>query len=845
MNTTVRTLIFAALALLAAALPVAPPAHAQVTGTAGGASSTPSRAEIETGILRGSIPSGDYTAQVLFSIFPSLLGTSGAPNMSGGASTVGPETIAGIPTAKVVSTLPMIVGVFNICVLVLTIIILSYQGIVWVIDIGRTGKWDQDGGGFSSVWSPIRMALGLLLMVPVPGGPGWNAAQYAIATMAHAGYNGGLLVWEKAVALSGSNTRTPLIPPINPALPNTVALIGMGELCRLLVDGTERLSTDSQEALMIWRITQNAEEKKWRTAFNQAAKNPTARVFDGKCGEIILNREVTSRASNPRSAPILNPNVADAQARFAEMNFVAHDAAITATLGLAQRMGIRIVAALQRNDPDLQTRIGVEIEAFMRDGVITYANALQQTSSQILANLTSLRGREADFERMVSNAGWTNAGYFLLTYSNLSASAANVARVMPTVTGPRFDEMVGPRGRDFLHANATGGVLLAVRKEIARFVQPASSDWYMAATGQQSGVQGRGEGSAVGNAVSSAITSGSVSAASWMRRLLDPTVTGGGGWNPNPIATQIELGHTLINIALPILAIGAAAEIIPFGKTISSVGAGIAGFFTGGPATAAIAAASAGFAMTLAIPILMLGILYAYIIPMIVWAMWGIFVLGWVMLLVEAVLVASLWALSHARMDGNAGLTDHSKHGMGVIFSLVTRPAIGTIAIIIGLLIYTLIVTAASNAVYQYMIPSMTADNTFGPIGVIVVLGMVGLFQVALLIWILNLPSIISENLNAWLGMSAGPTYRTAESVGKITSMASGAGAAELTSTGGQAIKNAISAAGSKVKGSGADRGEAADSGNLRKQMRSDARGEAQAPMASSGPPTPRNGGNG
>lgn len=822
----VRTFLIA-LAILASALSFA--AHAQVQA---GSNSLPNRSEIETGILRGSIPSGDYTAQVIFSIFPSLLGTAYAPVTTGAASQM-PDEIAGIPTAKVVSTLPMIVGIFNICVLVITIVVLSYQGLIWVVDIGRTGKWDQDGEGFSAVWSPIRVAVGLTMMVPVPGGPGWNAAQYAIATVAHAGYNGGQYIWTQAVAFSGSGNRTPLIPPINPTLPNTVALVGMSELCRLLIDATEKNIRQTPDAIMVWRISETSAEKTWRTNFNPATRNPMARVLDGKCGEIVLAKQTTTQATNPRSTPVVNPSTRDAQRQFAELNFRAHDAAITALLGHAQAMSNRIVQALLANDPDLQLKIAMEIEAYMRNGTILYAQALQQTSAQILSNLTGLRGREADFERLVANAGWTNAGYFLLTYSNLGASAANVARVMPAVTGPRFDEMVGPSLRGFLDSNAAGGVLLAVRKEIARFVQPASSDWYKAATGEQSGVQGRGEGMFAG--LSDTMTRGTIGIAGFMRQLVDPTVTGSGGWNPNPIATQIEMGHTLINIAMPILTVALAAEIIPFGRTVSGVAAGVVGFFTGGPIGAAVggaAAAASGFALTLALPVLFLGILYAYIIPMIVWAMWAVFVLGWIMLLVEAVIVAALWALSQARMDGQSGLTHHGKHGIGVVVSLVTRPIIGTLAFILGLLIYTLFVTSTSNAVYQYMIPSMTADNTFGPIGLLVVMSIVGIFQIALLIWTLNLPNVIAENINAWLDMSAGPTYRTAESVGKIASMASGAGAAELVSTGGNALKNAAKSVGSRVAGSGADRSEEAAKNNLRNVR---AAGERQAPVASTG----------
>jgi conjugal transfer/type IV secretion protein DotA/TraY len=812
-----------ALFFMMAAL-ISPFAHAQT-------SSTPSRAEIETSIFRGSIPAGDTVAQVVFSIFPSLLGTVGGPqpgSFQNGA--IGSDTIAGIPTATVVSTLPSIIGVFNVCVLLLTIVVVMYQSTVWLVDIGKDGKWDSQGAGMSAIWSPIRLAAGLLLMVPVPGGQGWNPAQYAIGTIAHLGYNIGQYTWTYAVKLSGTDHRTALVPPINPTLPNTISLIGFAEICRqshnLVENYFSSRSADGngQPPGMIWLVTETNEEKTWSVGPNPARMTAVARKLGDACGVIRFKKGYTFSDEAIRAGQ-RSEFLADQQSKrrqYEQMSVTAHDAAITATLARAQQLSNEIIAALIKSDPNLAMTIGMSVERYMREGVIGYASKLQETSSAILSDLASRRySPESQFQNIVNNAGWTNAGYFMLTYANLSSSAAGVARNTPDVRGPSLDNLLGPTARGWFDYANTGGLLLTVRDEFARFVSPNAPDWYKAATGTQSGTaKARTE---FGQNVSDAVSKGVLDFMAPIARAIDPLSS----WNPNPIPSMIELGHTIINVSAPILFISSIADLIPGGNATKTVGAAVVGFFTAGPIAATAMTAVAALSATIAKPLLLLGILYAYVIPMIVWAMWAVFVLGWIMLLCEAMMVASLWALAHARMDGDSGFGQHTKHGYGAVVSLAIRPAIGAIALPLSILIYSLVVNASTAAAYKYSVPAMTADNTFGPIGLLVVMMMVGIFQITLLVWCLNLPNVIVENVNAWLDISAGPTYRTGEAAGQIASMGTAAGAAQLTDAGSAAFTGAVSAAARRISGT---RGQA------RAAEDADSRtGEKQAPKAQTG----------
>jgi conjugal transfer/type IV secretion protein DotA/TraY len=812
------------IAVLAGGSP--PPAHAQDIN----------RQQVETGLFRTSIPGGDTIAQTVFAIFPSLLGTT---SNAGSGIGLANQQIAGVPTAKVVSTLPQLVGIFNLCVMIITMVVITYQAVIWTIDIGREGKLDTQGSGMTALWSPVRIAVGLLLMVPVPGGGGWNAAQYAIGTTAFIGLSAGNYVWQQAVALSGTDNRTPLVPPINSSLPNVVAQMGMIELCRvttsMLIHGFSDKSTTMPA--LIWGVTESSLNTTVLVRPNPGYQNDAGREIADACGKVQISKynSVNSVAAASVGGGIVDPNATEDAARrnHETMAYQAHTKAVYQLLGMAQQMSDNIARAYLAGKPDMKTEVGLAVEAYMRQGVIAYASELQKTSSQILSEVKGKNnGREAQFEQIVANAGWTNAGNFFLTYTNLSSSASNVARNLPYVVPPDISRLSGPRVRDYFESSNAGGMMLATQREFARFVTPNAPDWYKAATGDQAGVDGQTDASSAQGWLGQA-TQG---ATEWFvkigRHVLDPTIAGG-GWNPNPIATMIETGHYIINTTAPIVGMNAIAGALPASGALTTGVAAVKGFFVGGPAAAVAAGAAWAIASTVAMPMLFLGILYAYIIPMIVWAMWATVVINWLMLLCEAMLVASLWGLAHARLDGESGFTAHAKHGYGVVFALVTRPIIGSIAMPLAILIYSIVVNSVTSSAYKYAVPAMTADHTFGPIGMVVVMGMVALFQVSLLLWCLNLPNVIFENLNAWVDMHAGPNHRTSEAVGQIASMGTAAGAAELTSTGGAAIKGAVDGAARRIGGTRAQASATKAATGL-----SGVGGEKQAPVAStSGPP--------
>jgi conjugal transfer/type IV secretion protein DotA/TraY len=782
-----RTLkaVFAAL-LIAIAFASAPALAQTAAPTAATTGQIPSVESIQTNIFRPSIPAGDTVAQTIFSILPT-------PSVDPSAKTNAGETIGGMNAQKFNSTFPAIVGVFNIIIMIMGMAMLAYQGVVWWIDYGNEGTPNTQGSGMTAIWSPLRFSIGLMMLAPVPGGAGWTPMQFAVAGIAKLGYNGGDYMWQYVVGLSAADKRQPLVPPINPKLPEMVANIGMIEACRVVSNFFAGNREDiSNLPFMIWRSEINEKEAISRVVPNPAFVQaiPRLREMQNYCGEVVILRPIADKKQ---------PNVSD------EMAFSANVAALQVVATNANEFSTALIGLIFNRNEETLKGFAIAADSFVRKGVDAYSAKLAEVQSQILRGGDNRN--EAAFQTTAAHAGWTNAGYFFLTYTNISSSAAQVARNLPRVTPPDLEKMLSPQYRgsvqavkDVLHPAAQGGILLEVRKEFARIVDPQEKDWQLAGTGQQSGVPGAAPSTGFGW-----FSNVSAEFANIMRRIIDPTSTGTGTWNPNPIATMIETGHTIINWSAAIVFADALAPIAAAAAGTATAGPlGTAMGFVGGLIAGKVASAVMAPLMIIAGPMLLVGIAYAYIIPMIVWAMWATVVLGWIMLVFEAILVSSLWALSHARMDGKSGFAGNAMHGYAVMFQLLVRPIIGSIAIPVSILIYSMIVNGVTSSAYRYSLPAMAADNAFGPIGAVVVVGIVTLFQIALLVWCLNLPNVIFENLNMWLGMNGIGGHNVGQVTGKIAAMGTTAGAAELTSTGGAALKGAAAALAKKPDNSGA-----------------------------------------
>ena len=166
----------------------------------------------------------------------------------------------------------------------------------------------------------------------------------------------------------------------------------------------------------------------------------------------------------------------------------------------------------------------------------------------------------------------------------------------------------------------------------------------------------------------------------------------------DPFSGLMQLGHKMAAVALTALglagllnsAVGSAATAVwsllsgnPVGVGTAAVGHLVVSFF-----------AVPIFALCMAILVPALTI--AFVLPLIPWLMFLAGVLGWLVLVCEAVIALPLWMLAHMTYEGE-GLHGRASEGYSLLFSVLFRPTL----MVIGLFLGGFIFTAASWLVRQ------------------------------------------------------------------------------------------------------------------------------------------------
>jgi conjugal transfer/type IV secretion protein DotA/TraY len=161
-----------------------------------------------------------------------------------------------------------------------------------------------------------------------------------------------------------------------------------------------------------------------------------------------------------------------------------------------------------------------------------------------------------------------------------------------------------------------------------------------------------------------------------------------GNWK-DPFGALMSTGQTLIVTSL--IALGATALMQ---STTGSFFAALVSAAHGDVPGALGAIAGHAIVSFLAVPIYALvlsmmipGIVIAYVLPMIPYAMWMAGVAGWIVLVCEAMFAVPLWMLAHMTVGGE-GLHGRAVDGWGLLFNVVFRPSLMLIGLFLSYFVF-------------------------------------------------------------------------------------------------------------------------------------------------------------
>lgn len=268
-----------------------------------------------------------------------------------------------------------------------------------------------------------------------------------------------------------------------------------------------------------------------------------------------------------------------------------------------------------------------------------------------------------------ADAGWVGAGAWYMTFAGMSAEAAASLADAPVFEPARLEEMA-----DSLKADVKPLVSQAGRIHNPTDGSPLNFDTFPEFEADSDGVVDAGR--AGQQWLFDALTAkGFAATRSLFDYALEVTIQDG----TDPVVAMSQLGEFALDWAFRLFVVGLGI-------------AGAGSVFSGGASILAFVGLVAPTLLSLAV----IGVFLAYIIPAMPYVIWIAGVAGWVLMMVQAVVAAPLWAASHAMPDGEGFSGQRAMQGWMLLVSLLARPLL----MVVGMIASMLVVKALGGVIF-------------------------------------------------------------------------------------------------------------------------------------------------
>lgn len=628
------------------------------------------------------------------------------------------------------------------------------------------------GKQYHEVWAPMRVVLGYGMLAPVAGG--LCAAQIIVLYMIVWGGNLANMVWTPYIEVmtfapqqtseaeaAGEDRFLSAITSSNMGIGNaTIRSLMQKELCHAtLAIYYER--GQQPEGPDFIRNPQWSEEREirnsgWNLVRYGSGVFETVQTYDygTLCGTIDVRIQKAGQITGSGYAERL---AAEAMAR-------KQKAAIDAILASDIKQHAREIA--ESYQPGAARGKAFAEGGFARPDMLmqarrTYTSFMLDEASERYRSdrSSSYRGGQDElthFRETTIKNGWASAGVFYLTLGRLQNAVYALAQDGSTFS--QFNDIGGTFRSNDLQQALIGsaenpGVLIQFDQwwlsNITNIAPDISAE--SVATADASGSYG-----AVANAIFLPLIT-------WwephceVRDVNGDCISGSDAPHPlNPMQHVTDSGHNMmmggtiayIGLASAMGASSGAAEsslveqATPFlNRAIAATGKAVAAGFSAG----------LGLFQMGALVVIAAGAVHAYVLPMIPYIMTVFFVGAMLLLVVEALIAAPLWAFFHIRMDGQDFVDNVQRPGYMIAFNLLLRPAL----MIFGLVLSFLVFGAMYWFVNQTFMPvarGLSASNGMGPIGVIIMIAILTYIHFQLAIRAFSMILSIPDRVTRWFG---------------------------------------------------------------------------------------------
>jgi len=541
----------------------------------------------------------DISIQALTALFPGLMPSGG-----------GADAIAGS------------MMVFNGAILMVGGILATYTLLAGTLGTAHDGE--MLGKKFSSVWIPIRYALGTAVVLPVIGG-GYNIMQQIVMWLVIQSVGMADNVWTKFVD-SQNITNIAAVSIQSPdakQLAYTTLNIGvcMAALAKAQNGSGDKIARGDISA----GIT--TDDGLVSKTYMFGDKNETSGLKKDTCGTVSFAKMTT---------PVQTAN--------GFTNFIASFSNAQKIINAQESQYAGLVASLT----PIAAKIFTEKKAGDVAAIQTAINTYQSNVAKDAASMISSSDAFSDLSKNASQDGWGSAGFWFVKLSNMMDLVQRSIAAVPTAVGPSTESASTME----YYADAVPAIVETINKGGANLA------------GMGIGNEDGGSNTSWWNTIKSAVKN------------LDPTVIVKKAFTSSmnfaiqdgehPLMAIKRLGNTTLAIAATGFA-GCMAALATIGN---APGIGMA-------------IASAMFMAV--IPLAIIGVTLSYVIPFMPALIWISILIGWFIQVVEAVIAASIWAIMHLHPSGD-DLTGKGGNGYNLIMGIMFRPVLSVFGLIAALI---------------------------------------------------------------------------------------------------------------------------------------------------------------
>lgn len=653
-------------------------------------------------------PGTDWAAQVIEGVFP-VTGSGGI-------------------TSTQTTVISQMVGQLTGFVAAIAMFFLCYSTIMQIHRGAETGRILADN--MTSMFV-VRLGFAAIMMFPVPT-IGFSVGQTAVVKMALWGVGMAEAVYKNTVQAIGPGGMV-IATPIIPGTETIVLGLIQNEMCRDLVNAAagntslapepspQKIGSNDPMTIMGYSLSVGnvGSEPACGTVLIPAPLSGTTSLAGVSVDQTALQQTALSTVLN---------NDIETQVYNVATQFYS-------TKQASALVGLQTVLSNATTDYQAQLlKLATDVTNSLR-------SQLQNSGVTSMANSSSdLTQAEA--------LSWTSAGAYYLEFAKLNGATLSLLDAVPQITPPTFAGL-GPS----LSADLAP-LIQSEQAYMANLTKYVTTQDPMNTPGGQgdlfSGATPGSDGSGVIDQVFRRIHLSDY-ALQMLQSLIAPS--SGSGWT-DPFSSLMSLGDWMITLAVGVM--GTSAIAASGTATALAAGAQILTLnLTGAAATLGIHAMFSFLSTPLfflAMSLLVPGLTIAFVLPMIPFVMWIAGVMGWLVLVCEAVIAVPLWMLAHMTTQGE-GLHGRANEGYGLIFNVLFRPTL----MIFGLFLGYFVFAAISGLIKQTfgIAAGFVLEHGWivtNILGVIVLISMFVMMHVVAALYSFRMISLIPHHVPRWIG---------------------------------------------------------------------------------------------